>query len=404
MGFKKRKKNIICESCGTPKSEHFHSWVDGLAGPFLSLFPEHLVPENLEKMVTRLLEGFLVFVRVLSLEENFTEHDVTARSYCFIQEGRKRGLSFSVLRGPSGFMNYYQMLVNKKKFSFEGLPVAEFANKFPINAVDDKLKTKKRLIEGKFPVLPSRSFWVWQKKSALRYGKNIGFPLVVKPRNGSYSRHVITNIVTESELKKAINLSLEYSPTFVVERYLGNTSVFRATVVDFDYVACVERAPANVVGDGKNTIQELVNIKNLDSNRGDPDQEEFTLFKLVVDGVTEKLLAKKNLTLSSVLPNGEKIVLQQDPFIRLGADSNEVTNYIHPDNKKLFIEIAKYFDVRVVGLDFLCADITKSWKIQDCAVLELNSLPCIEVHHFPSSGEPQNVAGKIVDLVLKYYK
>jgi cyanophycin synthetase len=36
-------------------------------------------------------------------------------------------------------------------------------------------------------------------------------------------------------------------------------------------------------------------------------------------------------------------------------------------------------------------------------VLELNSVPCIEMHHFPSSGTPQNVAKALVDLFFKYY-
>jgi len=54
--------------------------------------------------------------------------------------------------------------------------------------------------------------------------------------------------------------------------------------------------------------------------------------------------------------------------------------------------------IHVVGIDFLCENISKSWKKQKCAILELNSVPSIELHHFPSAGVPQNVAKAMVDL------
>ena len=95
--------------------------------------------------------------------------------------------------------------------------------------------------------------------------------------------------------------------------------------------------------------------------------------------------------------------MQKDPFLKLGGDLVEETPKVHPDNIQLFRNIAKFFDIRVVGIDFLIKDVAHSWKNQECAVLELNSLPCIELHHFPSSGKPQNVADAIVSLFFKYY-
>ena len=82
---------------------------------------------------------------------------------------------------------------------------------------------------------------------------------------------------------------------------------------------------------------------------------------------------------------------------------DEVTDIAHPDNIQLFKDTAKIFDTRLVGLDFIVPEIEKSWKNQNCAILELNSVPCIELHHFPSSGEPKNVAGAVTNLFVKYY-
>ena len=72
-------------------------------------------------------------------------------------------------------------------------------------------------------------------------------------------------------------------------------------------------------------------------------------------------------------------------------------------DKKLFLEVARYFDIRIVGLDFLINDISKSWKEQNCAILELNPVPCIEMHHLPTYGQPKNPAKALLDMTLKYY-
>ena len=123
-----------------------------------------------------------------------------------------------------------------------------------------------------------------------------------------------------------------------------------------------------------------------------PHQKEFTLYRIVENETSN---------FSAIPRKGEIVYLQKDPFLKLGGDLIEVTPQIHPDNSQLFREIAKFFDIRVVGIDFLAQDISNSWKNQPCAVLELNSAPCIELHHFPSSGTPQNVARAVVDLFLK---
>jgi len=382
---------------------HTQSWIQEFMQVLLGIMSGHIFPYAVERSMNRILERVFLFLGIVHLESKFTKKDIPIRTYCFIEEGRKHGMQFRVFRGPFGFINYFRMRVNGKEYTFEGLPVADFANSRALSDIDDKAKVKKNFIKGNFPALQSKSFWFFQKHDSLRYGKRLGFPLVVKPRNGSYSRHTTTNITNKEQLCSAIDSAIQYSPTFIIEQFFDQGSVFRATVIDFDYVACVCRTPANVIGDGMHTIQELIDIKNADPDRGNPDQEEYTLFKIADNEVLEDLLREQNITRQTILPAGKKVFLQRDPFIRLGADSDEVTDIVHPENMKLFKDIAKYFDIRVVGLDFLCLDIQKSWREQPCAVLELNSLPCIEVHHFPSSGMPQNVAEKIVDLVYKYY-
>ncbi len=396
----KNAKNF-CKECNTPSSYHIQTWLDEF-GEQLSY--KFYFSSKLENLLSLALEKFFIFLKLASLHEDFAPSDIQPRSYCFIKEARKRGVKFKALKGPSGFTNNFQAEANGKVLRFEGLPIADFASRFDIGLVDNKERTKKKLKKANLPVAEGRAFWFWQKNKAVDFGANkLGFPLVVKPRSGSVSRHVTTNIKGAGQLKEAIARALAYSPAFIVEKFISNTFVHRATVIDFDLTACVKQVPANVESDGISTIRKLIDEKNKKQNRDDLAQRNSLLHKIVENETTKKLLSEKGYNFFSVPENKEVVWLQEDPFLKLGGDLVELTRQVHPDNIKLFEDTAKLFDIRVVGIDFLCRDISASWQSQPCAILELNSLPCIEMHHFPSSGAPQNVAKALVNLLFKYY-
>jgi len=383
-----------------PSIYHIQTWLDELTNRFL---PHIFLPRKFEFLLDALLDKAFVVFGLASWRSDFKRSDIQLRSTCFIEEVKKRGLKIKVLKGPFGYTNQFRAKIDSKIVWFESLPVADFASKYRY-CVDDKDRTKQHLKNGNFPVAEGKAFWFFQKKRAVKFGaKQLGFPLVVKPRSGSVSRHVTTDIKNLDELKKAIHKAIIYSPTFIIERFIANAFVYRATVVDSDFVACVKQVPANVVGDSFSTIRELIDRKNSDQNRGEPKEKEYTLYKIVKNQTTEELLKERGYNFQSIPKKDEIVYLQRDSFLKLGGDLIEVTEEVHPDNLLLFRQVASFFDIKVVGIDFLVSDISCSWKEQQSAILELNSLPCIELHHFPYSGRSQNVAKHVADLFFKYY-
>lgn len=390
-----------CKDCGLPTAYHIQTWLDEITS---TLMPRLKFLRKLESFFDVFLEKIFSQVGLIKMRDDFLSSEIQIRSACFVDEAKKREVKFKAAKGPFGYTNHLCAEINGKKIRFESLPIANHFSKYDASFVDCKERTKNHLLRGGFPIVNGKSFWFWRKDRALKFGKDeLGFPLVVKPRGGSVARHVATNIKNEDELQKGINKAIIYSPCFIVERFIGNSFVHRATVVDFDFVAVVRQVPANVVGDGILTIQQLAENKNGDKKRGEPRQKDFTLCKIVIDETTKELLAEKKYNLETVPKKDEVVYLQKNPFLKLGGDIIEVTERVHPDNTRLFKDIAKFFDIRLVGIDFIIPDISSSWKNQRCAVLELNSVPCIEMHHFPSSGAPQNVANALVDLFFKYY-
>ena len=394
---------MYCKECEISSVHHIQTWLDEVAN-LLPPLPKNFLFEKLGRLIDISTEKFFTGLRLGSMRDDFTPADIQLRSTCFIEEAKKRGIKFEAFHGPFGYTGRFQARYKEKIYRFEGLPTADFAGKYGSSLTDNKGQAKRHLRKRNFPIADGKIFWFWQKNKAVKFGINkIGFPLVVKPRGGSVSRHVTTNIQGTEKLKHSINKAMVYSPVFMVEKFIPDTFVYRATVIDFDFVACVKQVPANIVGDGFSNIRELIDKKNNDIRRGECAQKDFTLYKITEDKTTENLLSEKEYNFFTIPPKGEIVYLQKDPFLKLGGDLVEETPKVHPDNIQLFRNIAKFFDIRVVGIDFLIKDVAHSWKNQECAVLELNSLPCIELHHFPSSGKPQNVADAIVSLFFKYY-
>ena len=394
------KDKTFCKECGQSNLCHVNTWLEEFDN---HLLPPLKLPPKIEAISDIVLEKLFTATGIARLQNDFTISDIQLRSTCFIEEMKKRGAIFHALRSGLGFTNHFKMEIAGKTFRFETLPSADFKNKYSSQIVEDKQLAKYHCKKGGFPVAAGQSFWFWQKEKATRFGQQIGFPLVVKPRGGSVSRHVTTDIQNETQLKKALRHAIAYSPSFIIEKFIPETSVFRATVIDFDFVVCVRQVPANVTGDGILTIRELIDKKNADPRRGSPDQKQLTLYKIVEDKTTKTLLAKKGYGRETIPKKGELVYLQKDPFLKLGGDLVEVTPNVHKDNLKLFSDLARFFDIRLTGIDFLAKDIAASWKNQACAVLELNSLPCIELHHFPTSGTPTDPAKALADMFFKYY-
>ncbi len=394
-----------CKDCGPLAVSHFKNWLEDFIYLFLPPRLFTLLPTKISLHSSNLLEKVLIWLKLLSPQDDFPPHLISLRTTVFMEEAKKQGVKFCALKSPFKYTNYFLMNLGSKNFFFEGLPRAEFLDNHLSQIIDDKALVKFYLKKRNFPVAEGKSFFWFEKNRAYKWAiKNLGFPLVVKPRLGSMSQHVTINIKDPNSLKLAIKKAIIYSPAFIIERFLENMNVYRATVIDFDFVACLQRVPAHIIGDGVHSIEELIEVKNKDPKRGNPRQKDTTLYKLVTDETTEKLLRNKGYNLCSVPFKGEIVYLQEKIILDLGADLFEVTPKIHPDNLWLFREVAQLFNVRLVGIDFLTKDISLSWKNQPCAVIELNSLPYIDMHHFPTEGKAVNISRELVKMVFKYYR
>ena len=182
----------------------------------------------------------------------------------------------------------------------------------------------------------------------------------------------------------------------IVEKFITGYD-YRVLVVNYKFVAAAKRTPAMVIGDGKSTIQELIDVVNSDPRRGYGHEKVLTAIK--VDDSTINILEDHKLTLNSVLPKGEGLHLKATANLSTGGTSTDVTDIVHPNNIFMAERIAKIIGLDICGIDIMSPDISVQLKENNGAVLEVNAAPGFRMHIAPTEGLPRNVAEPVMDML-----
>lgn len=226
--------------------------------------------------------------------------------------------------------------------------------------------------------------------------KRIGYPIVLKPLDGNHGKGVSINVNKWEEAVEGMLFAQKYSRKVIVEKFVTGFD-FRLLVIDNKMVAAAQRVPANIIGDGKQTVQQLIDETNRDPRRG--YGHENVLTEITVDRDTLDLLEKKNYTLESIPPNNEILYLKSTANLSTGGTSIDVTDMMHPENIFLAERISRVIGLDVCGIDIMAKNLTQSLKENGGVVLEVNAAPGFRMHLAPSEGLPRNVASPVIDML-----
>ncbi|MBV9388271.1 MAG: cyanophycin synthetase, partial [Chroococcidiopsidaceae cyanobacterium CP_BM_ER_R8_30] len=224
-----------------------------------------------------------------------------------------------------------------------------------------------------------------------------GYPIVVKPLDGNHGRGITIDIRTWEEAEAAYDAAKEVSRSVIVERYYAGRD-HRVLVVDHKVVAVAERVPAHVIGDGRSTIEELINITNQDPNRGEGHDKVLTRIEL--DRTSWQLLDRQSYSLSTVLPLGEICYLRATANLSTGGIAVDRTDDIHPENVWIAQRVSKIIGLDIAGIDIVTPDISRPLREVDGVIVEVNAAPGFRMHVCPSQGIPRNVAGAVLDMLF----
>ncbi|MEA5449591.1 cyanophycin synthetase [Leptolyngbya sp. CCNP1308] len=224
-----------------------------------------------------------------------------------------------------------------------------------------------------------------------------GYPIVIKPLDGNHGRGITIDIDTFEAAEEAYEAAKEVSRGVIVERFYRGRD-HRVLVINGRVIAVAERVPAHVVGDGKSTIEQLIEITNQDPRRGVGHDNLLT--RIEVDRTTWQLLDRKGYTLDTVLPEGEMCYLRATANLSTGGIAIDRTDDIHPDNIWVAQRIAKTIGLDIAGIDVVTSDISKPLREVDGVIVEVNAAPGLRMHVCPSVGIARNVAEPILAMLF----
>ena len=265
--------------------------------------------------------------------------------------------------------------------------------------MENKVVTKKVLAEKGFRV--PKGYEVSSIEEALQkfnYIKNK--PIVIKPKSTNFGLGITIFKNGTSLLEnytKAIEFALKEDKDILIEEFIEGTE-YRFFVIEGKTEAVLLRVPANVTGDGKHTIRELVEIKNVNPLRG--DAKKTPLKKIELGEIEQLQLSEQGLNFESILAENEVAYLRENSNISTGGDSIDMTDEVHESYKKLAVEIAEAMMAKVCGVDLIIPNIKDECSKDNYGVIEANFNPMMMMHIYPHAGESRRLSLNVLRMLF----
>jgi D-alanine-D-alanine ligase-like ATP-grasp enzyme/acylphosphatase len=312
--------------------------------------------------------------------------------YSIALESWRRGLTVSFINKQQSKAQTEFIISNKqKRFRFAGSR-SNVISKETINLCANKHQSKELLKEHGVPVVDGEAFDAQiDDEEIVRYVKEFGYPVVVKPCNGNSGEGVVVNIQDEQALRDALKYvrqQLRHS-TILIESYLSSYD-YQVYVVGKRVVAAFERVPAYVTGDGERTIQSLIEQKN-GVRRRNPGLSQHLIKQN--DLITKKMLEGQGYTLESVPEKEGQVNLRIKSNISVGGETVDITDQLPSHMKEMAIKARE----TIPDLPLCAVEIIVDKETKKGYVLEIKTQPSISGHLFPVKGKARDVARNIID-------
>jgi cyanophycin synthetase len=254
----------------------------------------------------------------------------------------------------------------------------------------DKQLTRSLLRASGIPAPEGRP--VESAEDAWTAARQIGTPVVVKPRDANHGRGVLVNLTTREQVEAAYATALKEETGVLVERYIPGTE-HRLLVVDGKFVAAYRGEPPFVTGDGVRSIAQLVEELNLDPRRGDDWDSPQNFIRL--DDVPLLVLAAQGYAPESIPPSGTRVQVHRNADL-----CYDVTDQVHPEVAARAIEAAGVVGLDIAGVDLVALDVARPLEEQGGAIVEVNAGPGLATHLDPSEGRPRPVGEAVINALF----
>lgn len=342
--------------------------------------------------LNKLIEGQNVDIqqKLQKLKKLCVKYDIGVSTGAIIEEAKRRNIPVSLVNdGELVRLGYgkYQKCISATLY--------EGTSSISVDVACNKQLTRSLLEEVFIPVPKGKA--VLDIDEAILVADDIGYPVVVKPKNGNKGKFVFINIKNIDEIKAAFQQAVTFDGEVIIEKHVEGKD-YRVLVVNGKVVAAAERVPAYIIGDAQHSIEELIEIENQNELRGEDHEKPLT--KIKVDSNVETLLEKQQMSLSYIPEANRKVWLRENANLSTGGEAYDCTDLVHPENIEIFIAAAKTIGLDIAGIDVVTTDISEPISKNNGAIVEVNAAPGIRMHLKPSKGLKRDVISPILDMMF----
>lgn len=217
---------------------------------------------------------------------------------------------------------------------------------------------------------------VQNANAAVAAARRLGYPVVLKPDRMDKGVGVSINLNDERDVRTAFESARSHGVVLVEQQIPGHDH--RITLIHGRMVAAGCNLAARVIGDGRSTVEALIEIANSDPRRG--KQDYCILTTIVVDKEILRNLEEQNITLDSIPEKGTIIALRRWWCHASDHTAEDLTDMVHPDNKSMFERAARLIGLDIAGIDFITPDISRPWTEVGGGINEINPTPGLNTH------------------------
>ncbi|WP_338608627.1 bifunctional glutamate--cysteine ligase GshA/glutathione synthetase GshB [Clostridium baratii] len=321
--------------------------------------------------------------------------DLELSTQILILDSMKHGIEYEMLDRRDNFISL------KKGDHIEYVKQATKTSKdayITALIMENKLVTKKVLEKNNIKV-PKGGYYENIEDALGDYYKYKGNQIVVKPKSTNFGIGItiFKGDFTKEEYNRAVEIGFENDNEILIEEFIKGKE-YRFLVINDEVCGILHRVPANVVGDGKSTIRELVEEKNKNPLRG--KGYKTPLEKISLGEAEEMFLRESNKDFDYVPLENETVYLRENSNISTGGDSIDFTDDIDDSYKEIAIKAARSVNAKITGVDMMISDIKEKASSNNYGIIEINFNPAIHIHSYPYKGLNRKVAEKVLKLLF----
>jgi len=325
----------------------------------------------------------------------FGYEDLELSTQLLLKAALKRGIEFEIIDRDENF------IVLKKGDQKEYVKQAtktSLDSYMTVLIMENKLVTKE-VLKKKGIRVPKGKAYRDLGEAMNDFELSQGKPVVIKPKSTNFGLGItiFTSSFSKEDYQKAFEMAFEHDKTVLLEEFLTGKE-YRFLVMGDEVVGILHRVPANVIGDGVHTIEQLVHDKNSNPLRGEGYKTPLERIRL---GEVEKMFLKnQSKSMKDILEKGEIVYLRENSNISTGGDSIDYTDEIPYSYKRIAIQSAKAAGAMFCGVDMMIDNIEDEASLTNFGIIEINFNPAIHIHCYPYKGKNRKADEKILDLLF----